>query len=208
VINIDAELEHDLITPVVPSFRGLGLPKNAEVCNLKHIFIAVKRPFRLSCIMSKLWMFLKYWLPTIVWMVLIFSASADSHSSEHTSRIIIPLLHWLFPHISDQNAEEIHHLIRKCAHLTEYAFLALLVRRTLNHTLRPGLPPWSWRLFAGVVGIVFLYASSDEFHQAFVPTRTPLFSDVLIDTSGGIIGLFVAWLRHRVWEKRGIGARA
>ena len=39
-----------------------------------------------------------------------------------------------------------------------------------------------------------LYAASDEFHQSFVPTRTPLVSDVLIDTAGGAIGLLALWL--------------
>ena len=133
-------------------------------------------------------------------MALIFTVSADSHSSERTSTIFIPLLHWLFPHISDATAELIHHFIRKCAHFTEYACLALLILRTLNHSISRGLSPWSWRLFACVVGLVFLYASSDEFHQAFVPTRTPAFTDVLIDTSGGTTGLLVVWLWH--WVRR------
>jgi VanZ family protein len=138
--------------------------------------------------------FLKYWLPTIVWMVLIFSASADSHSAQHSSTLFMPLLHWLFPHIPDDKAEELHHYFRKCCHLTEYAILALLVRQTLLHGLKPGWPPWSWRLTGCVIGIVFLYAGTDEFHQIFVPTRTPLFSDVCVDTVGGSVGLLLAWL--------------
>ena len=48
-----------------------------------------------------------------------------------------------------------------------------------------------WPKVGGTLLLVFLYAASDEFHQSFVPTRTPLFSDVLIDTAGGAIGLLV-----------------
>lgn len=178
------------------------MPKMADFCKLKHIFIAAMGPFRLSFTVSKLGTFIKYWMPTLLWMALIFCASADSHSSERTSRIIIPLLHWLFPHLSPVRAEAIHHFIRKCAHFSEYAFFALLVRRTLTHALCRGLSTWSWRLFGAVVGLVFLYASSDEFHQSFVPTRTPAIKDVMIDTAGGTVGLLAAWLWHLTREKR------
>ena len=136
-------------------------------------------------------------------MVLIFSASADRHSSQHTFSIVVPLLHWLFPHMPDSQVETIHHFLRKCAHFSEYAILALLLRRTLLNALKAGTPPWSGRLVAGVVGLVFIYASSDEYHQSFVPGRTPLFSDVMIDTAGGMAGLLVGWLCHRFWKKLG-----
>jgi len=186
------------------------LPKNTGFSNLKHIFIAGGILFRLSCSVSKFGIFIKYWLPTLLWMALIFSASADSHSSEHSSLLFLPFLHWLDPNISDEMADKLHHLFRKCAHLTEYALLALLVLRSLNNTVRKGLPFWSWRRFGVVVGMVFLYASTDEFHQAFVPTRTPAFMDVLIDTAGGTAGLLLAWLwqgtgkngRGRGWKAR------
>jgi len=48
--------------------------------------------------------------------------------------------------------------------------------------------------------IVFLYASTDEFHQMFVPTRTPMVSDVFIDTSGAIIGMILLWLLGRFFN--------
>lgn len=146
--------------------------------------------------MTKSRVFLKYWLPLFLWMAVIFSASSDSHSCEHSSRFVEPLLHWLFPGMSQVNVERIHHVIRKCAHLTEYAILAVLIWRVLqvssNH-----LPAWSWPKVGGALLLVFLYASSDEFHQRFVPTRTPLVSDVFVDTSGGAIGLLLLWLFRR-----------
>ena len=33
--------------------------------------------------MPKPRMFLKFWLPVLLWMAVIFSASSDSHSYEH-----------------------------------------------------------------------------------------------------------------------------
>ncbi len=141
--------------------------------------------------------FLKFWLPVLIWMAAIFSASADSHSYEHSSRFFVPLLHWLFPHLPQAQIDYLHHLLRKCCHLTEYAILALLVFRAFNHS-RNHLPPWSWPRVGGTLLVVFLYAASDEYHQSFVPTRTPLFSDVCIDTGGGAIGLLIAWIWHNL----------
>jgi VanZ family protein len=140
--------------------------------------------------------FLKFWLPVLVWMSVIFTASADSRSYQHSSLLVEPLLRWLFPHMPESEIAEIHHLFRKCCHLTEYAILALLVFRALRHS-HTALSPWSWPRIGGTLLIVFLYASTDEFHQSFVPTRTPLFSDVCIDTFGGALGLLVAWAYHR-----------
>jgi VanZ family protein len=146
--------------------------------------------------MAKTRVFLKYWLPVLLWMVVIFSASADAHSYEHSSRFVEPLLHWLFPGMSQVNVEKIHHLIRKCGHLTEYAVLALLLWRAWRSS-PTNLPAWSWPKVGGTLLLVFLYAATDEFHQRYVATRTPKVSDVLIDTSGAAIALLLLWLaRH------------
>lgn len=143
--------------------------------------------------------FLKYWLPPIIWMAVIFGASSDRHSSEHSSTLFKPLLRWLFPHMSETEIESIHHLFRKFCHLVEYAILGLLVFHALGYS-KNRLPTWSWPRVGGTLLIVFLYASTDEFHQRFVPTRTSRFSDVLIDTVGAAIGLLAAWIYHR-WQR-------
>jgi VanZ family protein len=143
---------------------------------------------------------LKYWLPVLIWMAVIFAASSDTKSFEHSSRLLAPLLHWLFPKMSGDNVHLVVFLARKCAHLTEYAVFALLVWRALNRS-QNNLAPWSWPTVGGTLLIVFLYAASDEIHQIFVPTRTPAIHDVVIDTIGGGIGLFARWLVGR-WRKR------
>ena len=115
--------------------------------------------------------FLEYWLPVLAWMALIFTGSSDTKSYEHSSLFVEPFLHWLFPHMPQAQVDELHLLIRKCAHLTEYAVLALL--------------------------LVMLFAATDEFHQLFVSERTSLVSDVMIDTVGGAAGLFALWIMGR-----------
>ena len=138
-------------------------------------------------------LFVKSWLPVLIWMAVIFSFSTDSHSYQHSSRILEPLLRWLFPHLSASGAEAANHVFRKCCHVGEYAILGLLVFRALGMSRNP-LPSWSWPRMLGTVLIVFLYASTDEFHQRFVPTRTPMVSDVFIDTAGAMLGLLALWL--------------
>ncbi len=73
--------------------------------------------------------FLRYWLPLLVWLGVIFFGSTDLMSAEHTSRFIVPFLRWLKSDISIETLASIHFVIRKCAHLSEYAILALLLLR-------------------------------------------------------------------------------
>jgi VanZ family protein len=149
---------------------------------------------------SKTRSFVKYWLLPLAWMGLIFFGSSDSKSYQHSSGLVEPLLHWLFPHMSQEHVEMIHHALRKCAHLTEYAILGLLLWRAVRKPIRRDPRPWRWHEAAIAVGIVFLYASTDEIHQIFVPNRTPMFTDVLIDTAGAIAGMVVLWALGRAFN--------
>jgi VanZ family protein len=133
---------------------------------------------------------LKIWWPAIAWAIVISGFSTGAFTADNTSRIIIPVLHWLLPHAPANTLNEIHHLIRKCAHLTEYFILSLLVLRGIRAG-RPGTR-FVWAL--AVVAIVACYASLDELHQYFVPGRTAAVRDILIDTSGGIAAQAVAAL--------------
>jgi VanZ family protein len=145
-------------------------------------------------------MLLKYWLPPLVWLAVIFSASSDTKSYEHTSRFFEPFLHWLFPQMPQAHVELIHHLVRKTGHLTEFALLALLLWRAIRQPQKNDSRPWRWDEAGLSLSIVFLYAASDEFHQIFVALRTALVSDVIIDTTGGTIGLLLLWLTGKIFK--------
>jgi VanZ family protein len=145
---------------------------------------------------------LKPWLPVILWMGLIFVASSDAGSFERSSSLIGPTLHWLLPSASPETLDRLHHLIRKAAHFTEYAILALLVLRAL----RMSKPE---RSFAKALAVALLvataYAASDEYHQSFVPGRTAAVGDVLIDSAGAVTALAVAAVGRRrgAWSPSG-----
>jgi VanZ family protein len=131
---------------------------------------------------------LKTWWPALAWAVVISGFSTGAFTAENTSRIIIPILHWLLPHASTHTLNHLHHIIRKCAHFTEYFILSLLILRGIRAG-RPG-SRFAWALAA--IAIVACYASLDELHQHFVPGRTAAVGDVLIDTTGGIAAQLVA----------------
>ncbi len=136
-------------------------------------------------------------------MAVIFSASADTHSAQHSSRFFLPLLHWLFPRMSAEHVDTCHYLFRKCGHLTEYAVLGLLLWRAIPIIASEGSSRKTVALAGGRtgIGLVLLYAASDEIHQIFVPTRTAHATDVLIDTTGAAIGLLLLWLTGKILKR-------
>src|SRR6266404_1741376 len=109
---------------------------------------------------------LKYWLPVLVWLCFIFIGSSDLMSAEQTSRIILPFLRWLKPDISMEAIAQIQFVVRKCAHVTEYALLALLLWRAVYRGTN--LKPKTSILFIVVWLACAVFAASDEFHQSFV----------------------------------------
>ena len=126
-------------------------------------------------------------------MLVIFSASADTKSYQHSSRLIDPILHWLFPHIASATLDQIHFLFRKTCHLSEYVIFGGLLWRAIRQPVKGDVRPWRWDQAGLALALLFLYSTSDEIHQSFVPTRTAHVTDVLIDTSGGAIGLMLLW---------------
>ena len=148
--------------------------------------------------MSKLRSFIVYWLPVLLVMIMIFGGSADAASGPHSSRIVGPLLRWLFPDISKEGMDLGVLLARKCAHLTEYAVLALLIWRALRQPRRGLNPTWLWCTAGEALWLAVFYASTDEFHQTFVPTREGCVRDVIIDTSGATAGLLALWVLGRL----------
>jgi VanZ family protein len=141
----------------------------------------------------------KFWLPPLIWMALIFSASTDLGSMQHTSRIIGPVLRFFWPTVSAETIHDVQVVVRKTGHVTGYAVLAMLVWRARNRGLFAN--GWTWRAAIFVEVIALLYAISDEIHQSFVPTREASALDVLIDCAGAAFGIFVVWAIGKARKK-------
>ncbi len=116
--------------------------------------------------------FTRYWLPVIVYCTAIFIQSSFPTTEQLPS--------WPF--------------LDKILHVVAYALLGYLVFRALAtgrlaHSLNLAL----------IISILFaaLYGASDEWHQSFVPGRSPETADALADLVGGTIGAGIGWLRSR-----------
>lgn len=145
-------------------------------------------------LLNRLWRY----LPLVAWMATIFFASTSELSAANTSRIIRPLLIWLFPDITEARLQAAHFLVRKAAHFSEYAIFAVLAARAFAGSTHERMRN---AYFALTFALIIFYSLADEFHQAFVPGRTGSIYDSFIDMSGG----FIALLAYAVWRNRSNG---
>jgi VanZ family protein len=75
-------------------------------------------------------------------------------------------------------------LAKKGGHMIGYALLAAAYHRALANNKS------SSRICYGIAFcLTVLYAATDEWHQGFIPGRTPSVQDIGIDAIGGFIGL-------------------
>lgn len=130
-------------------------------------------------------MFVRLWLPPILWIAVIFSASTDTFSATQTAPWLATVINAIAGHpVSPDTFEIVQFAVRKTAHLGEYGILAALLFRALRAD-RVNRWTLAWSLTA--VAIAILVAITDEWHQSFVPSRTASPWDVLVDTIGAIL---------------------
>ena len=127
---------------------------------------------------------LKNWLPVFLWAGLIFYLSAQ-------------------PGLKSGMPWPYDFILRKGAHITEFAVLFLLLLRAFNnYSNQPSSAPLSGaseglfslkenkKVLFWAFCLTILYAISDEFHQSFVVQRVASLSDVAIDSFGVLL---VTW---------------
>ena len=132
----------------------------------------------------------------IVWLLVIFIFSAmNATSSSSLTDSVLEVVEYirnrssiidnLFTTLTQNHS--LFFIIRKMAHMFVFCVLQIIsfsVFRTLNMSYLKSA------IFSMLA--VFGYACLDEFHQLFVPGRSGQFTDVMIDTLGGIIGLSIS----------------
>lgn len=135
-------------------------------------------------------------LPAVIWMAFIFSFSAapaveSSETSDGISYKIVkvmaalPFLDWEEEEL-EEKAETLHVPIRKAAHFSEYALLAVLWAAPFGYITKS-----TKKRMAAAFLICLIYAVSDEIHQLFVPGRDGNVKDVLIDSAGAGSGILL-----------------
>lgn len=121
------------------------------------------------------------WGPLAAWMAVIFYVSSQSH---------------LQPPVPADFQE----LVSNAAHFTEYAVLAMLLRRAAGHfeggsSLKQVFILWL---------VATLYGASDEAHQVFVPGRTVSAGDLAMDALGAAVGVMIVpwwWLTRKTSQQ-------
>ena len=135
---------------------------------------------------------IKYFIPSLIFMIIIFSFSNQTgHESSGLSQHIVT---WLqtYLHISIPEL-----LIRKMAHMSEYALLCLTFIYAFSHF---SLSLSKVLLYS--TACASLYACSDEFHQLFINGRAGQISDVLIDTSGALLMSVIYNFLYKIKHKK------
>lgn len=160
---------------------------------------------------------------TILWMAIIFAFSAQpaQQSSQISGGVAYRIAEWqsnLF-HLEKTHqelsaqAEAMQLMIRKGAHMGEYALLAFLLCLHVRYYKAKEIPNGSLgsakvfsivsrvpdisQILLPVLIITAGYAATDEFHQLFVPGRAGRLTDVCIDSFGGILGIIFYLILQR-----------
>ncbi len=138
--------------------------------------------------MEKIWTkkrLFKYWLPVVLWSSVIFMFS--SLPTNRTSQI-----YWQ------------DFIVKKTAHIVEYAIFTLLLYRAL---MESGIEKKKAGIYS--IFLAILYGASDEFHQSFTPGREPTVRDVIFDTIGAVSIIYYIWNllpkapeRLRTWARK------
>ena len=134
----------------------------------------------------------------IIWMVVIFifsneiAAVSQSKSDKISKAAINTISDITGKDYTKKEKDEFvinsRYIIRKTAHFTLYFILGILVIIALkNYGINN-------RLILYSILFCLLYAISDEVHQLFSSGRAFKIIDILIDTFGSIIGIFLIYL--------------
>ena len=143
---------------------------------------------------------LRAWLPVAAAIGVIAMESTAYFGADRTSGPLRWLFEALFGPVTKAHWETLHHYIRKSGHFLGYGTMGLLWLRAWWMSL-----PRSGFILDATLALLgtAIVASSDEFHQSFLPNRTGVPSDVLLDCCGAITLQLIVYICLRLlWPKR------
>lgn len=145
------------------------------------------------------------WLPVLLAIAVIATESTKYLGSDETSGPFRAIYQFLFGPVNNAAWGEIHYVIRKTGHFIGYGLVGLTLLRAWWRTLR------RYSFFRNALLALLgtaLIASSDEIHQTFLPNRTGMASDVLIDCTGALTQLLLVYVILRLFRPKTLEARA
>lgn len=161
-----------------PEYGGKGLAKNLGG--------SVKSRWKYNMNLKKI----LSWAAMVLWMALIFylshqPATASNELSTGITAVIIQAVEKVISG-ADLDISSFNHLVRKSAHFFAYLILGILVIKALSRSGTSGYKGIFLALF-----FCLLCAIADEAHQLLVPGRGGQLKDVILDSTGASIGIFV-----------------
>ena len=132
---------------------------------------------------------------TLIWTAVIFSFSLQSGevSGDLSGSVLEALLGFFMPGVlaSSEKLELFHLMLRKCAHFTEFMILGVLISIALKYMKVE---------YKSIVGLAYcvLIAALDETLQLFVSGRAGRVQDMLLDSSGALVGIVVVFICFKV----------
>lgn len=130
-------------------------------------------------------------------------SNQDGEKSGSISKKITEEIVKRIPQIQEKEQEErelitqrTEKVIRKLAHFSIYTLVGILLMALIS-TYQ--IKEKNKIIISIIMGIT--YACSDEIHQSFVPERSPMITDVMIDTMGVMLGILIILLGKTIIEK-------
>lgn len=126
---------------------------------------------------------LKYWIPVLFWMGVIFFFSSNSDPY-----LLLPAALRQLTSSPVMDGTSLSDYLNPLMHFGSYGVLAFLVMRavSVDHGVKRK------HVLLSIFFSMF-YAVSDETHQLFVPGRSFQLFDLLVDLFGVLVGVWVFW---------------
>ena len=141
------------------------------------------------------------WAMVLASMIIIFNFSEESAeaSAKTSSGVVKDVLDVFMPEeeITEEVVKRYQFPFRKAAHFGIFMLLGFCFANAYKNTI-------SFKLIYSYLisfGSSCIYASFDELHQSFSEDRGPSFKDVLIDSSGGLVGVCLFALMIYLYDK-------
>lgn len=130
----------------------------------------------------------------LLWLSIVLFLGSSHFGTQQTGAWVIPALTWVVPWATPRELHALHAVLRKLAHLTEYAILARLWWQ--------GLLAWRGMTARTAAWVALLIcaacAFADEAHQSMLPTRTGSVADALLDCLGALLMLLLLRALHEL----------
>jgi len=138
--------------------------------------------------------FRRYYLPVVLWAIVIALLSTSGFDTTFTYRLLKAVNDLLSLGYTVAQLREANAVVRKVAHVTEYFILGVLLWRALRRG-RDEAWRWSWAIGTLLLGAA--WAALDELHQLFERGRGSSVLDIGWDTLGLLLALVVTYSRSR-----------